>query len=59
MTLLYLCSPFQNDPVFTCLLYKSFENNVGKGEIVHNKQFPLFSQCFLPVWRAFCYFLQI
>ena len=25
-----------------------FENIVGKGEIAHNKQFLLFTQCFLP-----------
>ena len=42
-----------------CLPNKSFENIVGKGEIAINEQFLLFSQCFLPVWRAFCYFRQI
>ena len=35
--------------VFTCLLYKSFENTVEKGEIARNEQFLLFPQCFLPV----------
>ena len=39
--------------VFTCLLYKSFENTVGKGEIAHNEQFFLFPQCFLPICRTF------
>ena len=34
--------------VFTCLLYKSFENTVGKGEIARLEQFLLFPQCFLP-----------
>ena len=39
---------------FMCLQYKSFENNVGKGEIARNEQFllfPVFSAClenFLP-----------
>ena len=43
--------------VFTYLLYKSFENKVGKGEIARNEQFFLFPQCFLSVWRTFCLFL--
>ena len=30
------------------LQYRHFENFVGKGEIAHNQQFLLFSQCFLP-----------
>ena len=42
-----------------CLLYKSFENSVGKGEIALNKQFLLFLQCFLPFWRPFFHFHQI
>ena len=42
--------------VFTCLQYKSFENTAGKGEIAHNKQFLLFAQCSLPVWKTFCQF---
>ena len=41
--------PFPNKPwAFTCLLYKSFENTVGKGEIALNEQFLLFPWCFLP-----------
>ena len=32
--------------VFTCLQYKSFENDVGKGEIARNEQFLLFSTVF-------------
>ena len=35
--------------VFMCLLYKSFENTVGKGEIACKKQFLFFPQCFLPL----------
>ena len=45
--------------VFKCLQYKSSENTVGKGEIARTKQFPLFPQCFLPVWRTFFHFNQI
>ena len=41
------------------LQFKSFENSVGKGEIACNKQFLLFSQCFLPFRRTFCPFHQI
>ena len=41
--------------VFKCLQYKSFENIAGKGEIAGNKQFLLFQQCFLPLWRTFCH----
>ena len=39
--------------------YRSSENTVGKVEIARIKQFLLFSQCFLPVWRTFCPFHQI
>ena len=42
--------------VFTCLQYKSFKITVGKGEIVHNEQFLLFPQLFLPFWRPLCLF---
>ena len=45
--------------VFMCLLYKPFENTVGKGEIARNDQFLLFPQCFLPVWITFSHFHQI
>ena len=41
--------------VFKCLLYKPFENTVGKGEIAHNEKFLLFPQCFLPFSRTFCH----
>ena len=39
-----------------CLQYKSFENTVGKGEIARNKQFLLFPQFFLSIWKTFCHF---
>ena len=45
--------------LFTCLLYKCFENTVGKGEIARDEQFLFFPQCFLPFWRTFCHFHQI
>ena len=52
-------SPFAKQAlVFTCLQYKSFENIVGKGEIARNKQFLLFPQCFLPVWRTSAIFIK-
>ena len=44
--------------VFTCMLYKSFENTVGEGDIARNEQFLLFPQCFLPIWRTFSHFRQ-
>ena len=31
---------------------------MGKGEIARNEQFLLFTQCFLPVWRALSHFQQ-
>ena len=45
--------------VFKCLQYRSFETNLRKGEIAHNKLFLLFPQCFLPTWKIFCHFHQI
>ena len=42
--------------VFTGLQYKSFENNVGIGEIARNEQFLLFLQSFQPFLRTFCHF---
>ena len=44
--------------VFTCLLYKSFENTVRNGEIAHNEQFFLFPQRLLLVWKTFRHFHQ-
>ena len=37
----------------TCLLYKSFENTVGKGEIARNEQFLLSPQCFVTILENF------
>ena len=36
-----------------------FENSVGKGEILHNEQFLLFSHSFLAIWRTFASFPSI
>ena len=47
---MYLVEPYPKQAqVFTCLLYKCFENTVEKGEIARNEQFLLFPQCFLSV----------
>ena len=51
-------NPFPNKPCFLHVPIQ-FENTVGKGEIVHNEQFLLFSHCFLPVLPSFCHFYQI
>ena len=42
-----------------CLMYKSFENTVGKGEIAHFEQFLLLPQCFLPFQSPHCHFHHI
>ena len=53
-------NPFPNKPWFLRVCSRSrFENTVGKGEIARNEQFLLYPHCFLPVWRAFCYFHQV
>ena len=40
-------NPLQNKPwLFTCLQYKSFEKNVGKGETTRNELFCIFSTVF-------------
>ena len=58
---MYLSSgePFPKQAlVFTCLQYKSFENNARKEEIACNEQFLLFAQCFLPLSKTFRHFHQ-
>ena len=45
--------------VFTCLLHKTLENTVGKGEIARNEQFLLFPQRFLAFSRTSRHFPQI
>ena len=39
--------------IFTCQLYKSFENTVGKEEIARHEQFLLFQQCFSILSESF------
>ena len=57
---LYKLNPFPNKPVFfSCLLYESSENTVGKEEIARNKQFLLFRQRFQPFQKTLHYFHQI
>ena len=49
----------QTSPGFYVSAVQAFlKNTEGKGEIARNKQFLLFPQCFLPVWRTFCHFHQ-
>ena len=59
----YFLPSFNNFPkqdlIFKCLIFKSFENTMEKGEIACNEQLVLFSQCFLPFWITFCYSNQI
>ena len=54
-----LLTLFQTSPGFMCLQYNSFKDTVGKGEITCYKQFLLFPQCFLPIWRRLCQFHNI
>ena len=60
---LYYTSHVQPFPkqalTFTCVLYKSFENTVGKGKNAPNEQFLLFTQCVLPIWRTFFHFHHV
>ena len=49
----------QPSPCFYLSAEQDFENNAGKGENAPDKEFLLFSQCFLPIWRTFCHFYQI
>ena len=50
----------QASPVFlrVCSSYKSFENNVVKGEIARNEQFLLFPQCFYPSGELSAIFIK-
>ena len=41
-----------------CVLYKSFENTEGKGEIAYNEQFLLFPQCLLSFRELFAFFIK-
>ena len=49
----------QTSPGFYVSAVQVFWKHCRKGEIARNKQFLLFPQRFLPVWRTFCYFHPI
>ena len=51
--------PFPNKPWSLRVCSTSLLKTVRKGEIAHNKQFLLFLQFFLPIWRTFSYFNQM
>ena len=51
-------SIFNPLPDKPCLQYKCFENTTGKGEIARNKQFLLFLQCCLLIWRTATIFVK-
>ena len=52
---IWVSQPFPKQAlVFSCLLYKSLENTVGKGEIARNEQ-----HCFLTFWTTFSHVYQI
>ena len=53
-----LTSPMIGMGVLGRAILKSFENNVGKGEIARNEQFLLFPKCFLSFWRTFRHLYQ-
>ena len=42
----------------SAVLYKSFENTVGKGEIGRNEQFLLFPPLFSIFWRSLTIFIK-
>ena len=55
----FYVNPFQNKPWFLLVCSKRLlKNTVGKGEIAHNEQFLLFSQCFLPVEELSAVFIR-
>ena len=49
-------NPFPNKPWFLHACSISLLKTLGKGEIACDKQFLLYPQCFLPVWRTFHHF---
>ena len=58
-TILLFGKELTHSHTITPLGNKPIENTVGKGEIARNEQFPLFPQCFLPIWITFFHFRQI
>ena len=57
--ILFFLNPFLNKPWFLRVCRASLLKTLGKGEIARDKQFLLFPQCFLPIWRTFYHFHQI
>ena len=57
--MLHWIHPFPNKPWFLCVCRTSLLKTLGKGEIARNKQFLLFSQCFLTLWITFSHVYQI
>ena len=51
-------NPCPNKPWFLRVYSTGLLKTLGKGETAHNKQFLLFPQCFLSIWKAFCHFNQ-
>ena len=49
----------QTSPGFFVSAVEVLKTLWDKGEIARNKQFLLFPQCFLPVWKSFCNIHQI
>ena len=59
---IYLINPLtlsQTSPGFYLSADKSLENTVEKGEIARDKQFLLFPQCFLHIFRTSCHLHEI
>ena len=53
-------NPFPNKPWLLRVCSATLlRNTMGKGDIARNKQYLLFPQCFLHIWRRFCTFHQI
>ena len=44
---------FPNKLWFLHVCSTSLLKTLGEGKIVHNEQFDLLPQCFLPIWRNF------
>ena len=55
----FVFNPFPNKPWFLRVCSTGLLKTLRKEEIASNKQFLLFPECFLPIWRTFCHFHQI
>ena len=52
-------NPFPNKPLFLRVCSQSLLKTLWEEEIAQNKQFLLFPQCFLSIWKTFCHFHQL